>query len=222
MFAYSQVLVYYLEKRTITMHPQSTEDLALLKKQLKELQDKLDRSTKVTNALISGDRDEDLIYKWNAPTRVYLKRDKQWYWTMLLIVLIVAVFLLYIKEYVLILVVLSILFVLYVSSIVPPENTEHQITTLGIRTLSELYTWDMLKDFWVSYKNGREVLNIDTNVTSPTRLIMLFSSEDKSKIIEALKKKIKYMDPFKKQGRVSRISEGVYIPLNDVEATMIR
>ena len=141
---------------------------------------------------------------------------------MLLIFLIVAVGLLYIKEYVLILVILSILFVLYVSSIVPPEETEHQITTLGIRTLTELYTWDMLKDFWISYKNGREVLNVDTNVTSPTRLIMLFSSEDKPQIVQELKKKIKYMDAPRKQGRVARVSEGVYIPLVDVESTMIK
>ncbi|MEI7603617.1 MAG: hypothetical protein WCJ19_01185 [bacterium] len=200
----------------------STQDIQALKKQIDDLQSKLERANKVTTALIAGDREENLLFKWKAPTRLYLKRDKQWYLTILLIFLISAVFLLYIKEYVLILVILSILFVLYVSSVVPPEETEHQITTLGIRTLGELYTWDMMKDYWISFKNGREVLNIDTNITSPTRLLFLFSSEDKPKIIEVLKQKLAYMEAPRKQGKVTQISEGIYIPLSDVEATMVK
>ena len=204
------------------MNPtQNTEDIQALKKQLNELQSKLDRANKVTTALISGDREEGLIYKWSAPTRLYLKRDRQWYWTVLLIFLIVCVMLLFIREYVLILVLMSVLFVLYVSSLVPPENSEHQITSLGIRTLGELYTWDMLKDFWISYRNGREILNVDTTISSPTRLIMLFSADDKAHIISALKSKAPYMDAPKKQGWVARTSEGLYIPLADVEATMV-
>lgn len=199
----------------------NAKDLQTLKKQISELQNKLERATQVTTALISGDREETLVYKWTAPTRLFLKRDKQWYWTMLLLFLITAVFLLYIREWVLILVVMSILFVLYVSSLVPPENSEHSITTFGIRTLGELYTWDMLKDFWISYRNGREILNVDTNVSSPTRLIMLFSTDDKVPLVNALKQKLKYMEAPRKQGWIARNSEGVYIPLADVESTMI-
>lgn len=196
-------------------------DITDLQKQIYELQERLDRANKVTTALISGEREENLLYKWTAPTRLYFKRDKQWYWSMLLVFLIASVILLYMKEFVLILVILSVLFVLYVSSLIPPENTEHQITSLGIRTLGELYTWDMIKDFWISYKGGREILNIDTKVNSPTRLIMLFSSKDKAKIIELLKTKLVYLDAPKSQGWVSRTSEGVYIPLADVEATIL-
>jgi hypothetical protein len=201
---------------------QNPEDIKLLQKQLHELQEKLERANKVTSALISGEREENLIYKWTAPTRLFLKRDKQWYWTMLLIFLIASVFLLYIKEWVLILVLLSILFVLYVSSLVPPEETEHQITTLGVRTFAELYTWEMLKDFWISYRSGREILNIDTSISSPTRLIMLYSTQDKANLINALKTKLRYMEPPKKQGWVSKNSEGLYIPLRDVEATLMK
>jgi len=196
------------------------DDYSALKKQIQELESKLDRSQKVTSALLSGERDEQLLYKWSAPSRVYVKRDRTWYWGVLFVVLIVCVALLYLQEYFLIATVLSLLFVVYVASLVPPENTEHQITSLGIRSFGELYTWDMLKDFWISYRSGREILNIDTTVTAPTRLILLYSSKDKAKIISLFKEKLKYLDMPRKQGQISRLSEGTYIPLADVESTI--
>ena len=200
----------------------TAEDIQTLKRQLAELQTKLEKSQKITTALITGEREENLIYKWTAPTRVYIKRDRQWYWIMLFVLLIIVVVCLIFGEPMLILVTLSIGFVLYVSSIVPPENTEHQITNLGVRTLGELYTWDMMKVFWVSYKNGRELVNIDTTLSAPSRIMMLYSADDKPRIIEALKQKVKYLVEPKKQGRLNILSEGTYLPLADVEATMMR
>ena len=166
----------------------NTADIAELQKQIADLQSKLanNASTEINTAttINNASKEENLLYKWTAPTRLYFKRDKLWYWTILFIFLIVCVVLLYMKEFPMILAVLSLLFVLYATSLIPPENAEHQITTVGIRTLGDLYTWETLKDFWISKKFALGVVDLSNQLCCPkltkvvdrmkTRSMMIF------------------------------------------------
>ena len=200
-----------------------------LKKQVDELQKQIHlqsqlqvQSTKVLQNALNNqpEEKEELLYKWSAPERATQKRDRQWYWTAALVVLIITVVLLVFGEPILVGAVFSILFVLYVTSLVPPVVVEHKLTSLGIRTADQLFRWEELTDFWFSFRNSKEILNLDTKLNSPRRLIFFFTRRDKGKILEILKDKIQYKSAPEKQGWVSRNADGLYIPLTDIESAV--
>lgn len=163
----------------------------------------------------------DVLYEWGAPARVYVKRGRQWYWTVALVVVTIIVILAFFQELALIGAVIAFMFVLYVASTVPPGEMKYKLTSHGIEAgegeEAITLTWDQLKNFWFSFRQGREVLNIDTGVSFPTRVTMLFGRTDRKRVVEVLEKKLPYKEePRRKQGWVERVSEGVYIPYQEV------
>jgi hypothetical protein len=197
-----------------------------LKRQVAELQNQIQlqstvqvQTGKILTNVLTAEK-EDVLYKWNAPDRIFVKKDKQWYWTAALVVLIVAVILLILGEAILVGAVFSMLFVLYVAASVPPAIVDHSITSLGIRSAGQLYRWEQLDSFWFAYRLNKEMLNIDTKINSPKRLTFFFTKRDKSKILDLLKDRLQYKQPPEKQGWVAKNADGIYIPLTDIEASV--
>lgn len=119
--------------------------------------------------------EKDLL-TWQAPTRPYKKRNKEYYTTIASIVFLVAVILLFLKEWLLIAVIISLAFVSYVLASVKPDMTEHKITTWGIVTGEKKYKWENLARFWFSEKFTHILLHIDTSLSFPRQLIMIVDS----------------------------------------------
>lgn len=163
----------------------------------------------------------NILYSWKAPSRIFVRRGKQWYWTVALTTMTIIVILAFFQEAILIAAVIAFIFVLYVMVTVPPGKTEYKITEFGIETgegeNAETYTWDQLDSFWVAFRQGREVLNIDTKISFPTRITLLFEEADKPKIIKIFAEKLPYKEPPKRQSWFSRQTEGIYIPYNEVK-----
>lgn len=128
------------------------------------------------------------LLKWESPVRPFKKRDKDYYTTIAAIVFLLAVILLFLKEWLLIAVMVALTFVTYVLATVEPENTEHEITTRGIVTGGKSYLWRDLRAFWFSKKWKDNILNIDTNLKFPSRLMMLAGGKSESQVKEILKK----------------------------------
>src|SRR3989344_3962647 len=74
------------------------------------------------------------LFAWKAPLRPFKKRDREYYTTVGAIVFLVAVILFFLKEWLLIGVVVALAFVSYVFASVPPGEDEHMVTNKGIRT----------------------------------------------------------------------------------------
>lgn len=87
---------------------------------------------------------------------------------------------------------------IYVLTTIPPELVEHEITNKGIRSIDALYRWSDLTEFWLSTKQGFRIINIDTTLGFPTRLIiLLYSMQTKIQeqiIIEILKSRLVMKD----------------------------
>ncbi|MBU1084790.1 hypothetical protein KKB06_00360 [Patescibacteria group bacterium] len=130
------------------------------------------------------------LLKWQAVVRPFKKRDRDYYTTIAAIVFLLAVILLFLKEWLLIAVLVALMFVAYVLATVEPEETDHEITTRGVVTGGRNYPWGDLKAFWFSKKWKDTILNIDTNLKFPGRLMMLIGDKTEKQIKDILSKYI--------------------------------
>ncbi|MEP7103906.1 MAG: hypothetical protein ABI721_04330 [Candidatus Dojkabacteria bacterium] len=101
------------------------------------------------------------LYSWKSPERYWVPRDRAWFtvYTIFFLLIILAGVLL--KEFIFILAVLAFAFLWFVNAIIPPEITEHTITTIGVRTYGKLYRWKSIKHFWFSEKDDVVFLHLD-------------------------------------------------------------
>jgi len=135
------------------------------------------------------------LLKWQAAVRPFKKRDRDYYTTIAAIVFLLAVILLFLKEWLLIAVMVALMFVAYVLATVPPGMISHEITTRGVLTGGKSYKWEVLRRFWFSKKWKDMILNIDTNLQFPGRLMMLLGDQDQRKVKEILQTYIQYEVP---------------------------
>jgi len=135
------------------------------------------------------------LLKWTAPERPFKKRDKEFFTTVAAIAVLLAIIFLFIKEWMAIGVIASLVFVGYVLATVEPEKTEHEITTRGVVTGGRLYKWEELRGFWFSEKWKSQLLNIDTNIRFPGRLMMLLSTAKQTEIKKILEKYVQFEEP---------------------------
>lgn len=128
------------------------------------------------------------LLTWKSPLRVFKKRDREFWTTVLSIVFLLGIILLFIKEWLLIAVMISLVFLYYVLSTVPPEEVEHQVTNRGVRFAGKDYSWEELGGFWFSEKWGRKIVNIQTKNYFPGRLQILLGELEEKKVKEILGK----------------------------------
>ncbi len=133
------------------------------------------------------------LLEWEAPSRIFVPRDKKYFSNLGLIILIAGVVLIFFKEVIIILVILALAFVAYVLATVPPEKIRHKITTQGLVSAEHSYFWKDLQYFWFDTRHGTTLLMIDTNLRFPARLIILLDKGvTKEKLISVLSPYLHY------------------------------
>src|SRR3989344_9292323 len=105
-------------------------------------------------------KDEEVYAAWSSPSRPFKKRDKEFFVNILAIVFLLSVILVFIREFVLIATVLSIVFLIYVLATVPPEMVKHRITNMGIESAGHFYRWEECADFWFEGQWGQTMLGL--------------------------------------------------------------
>lgn len=125
------------------------------------------------------------LLEWTVPERIFKKKNKEFFRRVALIVIFVAFFFFVLKEFLLIIVLGVFFFVIYIFYTIPPNNVTHQITTNGINYAKQyLYPWEELKNFFISEKDGYNLLNINTYKPLPGRITLLLSEEMKKEDVE--------------------------------------
>jgi hypothetical protein len=132
--------------------------------------------------VVSQPEPEKELYTWQAPSRPFKKRNREFYATVGALVLLVSVILLFAKEFLLIGVILSFGFVTYVLSTVPPQTIKHRLTNKGIRSADKLWLWGTLGRYWWENKWHQPQLLIEAPNLFPGRLTLLLGSGDKKAI----------------------------------------
>ncbi len=136
---------------------------------------------------------EEVYLEWESPSRLFKKRDREYFTNIGAMVFFLSVILIFVKEFVLIAAVLSIVFLIYVLSTVPPEDIKHRITNLGIESAGHFYRWEDLSEFWFEEQWG-QVMLVLRPFASP-RVIILLGSQPKAKVREMITEFI----PFREQ-----------------------
>src|SRR3989344_5347613 len=137
------------------------------------------------------------ILEWTAPVRPFKKRDREYYTTIAAIVFLLAVILLFLKEWLLIAVMAALMFVAYVLATVPPESVEHELNTRGIVTGGKLYKWEDMLRFWFSQKWSDTILHLDTKLKFPGRLMLLLGDQDEANVKAIIQSRVQYEVPEK-------------------------
>ena len=135
------------------------------------------------------------LLKWSAPVRPFKKRDREYYTTIAAIVFLLAVILLFLKEWLLIAVMAALMFVAYVLATVPPESVEHELNTRGILTGGKLYKWEDMLRFWFTKKWSETILHLDTKLKFPGRLMLLLGDQDEAQVKAIIAPKVQYEVP---------------------------
>lgn len=107
------------------------------------------------------------LLSWHAPGRPFKKRSKQFYLTAALIAFLIEIILFLFSQYMLMLVVLSLLFVSFAFAFVPPKNFHYRVSTEGIMLEDHFYIWRELYDFYFTKRNGIDILNVRTKSIFP-------------------------------------------------------
>ncbi len=135
---------------------------------------------------------EEVYAAWSSPSRLFKKRDREFFVNILAIVFLLSVILVFVREFVLIATVLSIVFLIYVLSTVPPEDVKHRITNLGVESAGHFYRWEEFADFWLESQWGQTMLVLRSFIQP--RLIIILGDQDKAAIREAIAKHIPFRE----------------------------
>lgn len=184
-------------------------------KKIEELESQLESLKKQISSVKEEDKKNNeeikVLYKWNAPSRVFKRWDNQKLYTVYLWLLVVIVLLLFIKQYFTIVVILALGFVIYAMTRYPPQEVEHTITDKYIVWFDKEYPYSDLNNYWFSKREDQLILNVDTQKKIPARLIYLVNEKQKEEIAKILGEYIPYKDMKTKQSRFSKMIDGVYI-----------
>ncbi len=139
-----------------------------------------------------GEHHEEVFATWSSPSRLFKKRDREFFVNIGAIVFLLSVILVFVREFVLIATVLSIVFLIYVLSTVPPEDVRHRLTSLGLESGGHFYRWEECADFWFEEQWGQNMLVI--RLFMAPRIIVLLGDQKQEKVREFVAQYIPYRE----------------------------
>ena len=126
------------------------------------------------------------LLAWTAPGRPFRKRTRQYYLTSLLITMLIEIILFLFSQYLLMIVVLSLLFVAFALPTIPPSPFHYKISSEGITIEDHFFLWQELYDFYFKKREGIEVLHVRTHSFLPGELTITLGDVDREHIKSVL------------------------------------
>ena len=141
-------------------------------------------------SIFSDTNEEKTLFEWEASERPFKRRDRDFWITAISILVLVSVILIFVKEFFLIIVPFSALFMYYVLSTVPPEKVKNKISNRAIYFGEVSYEWEILRRFWFEKSLNSEMLSVETILRFPRQVSLVIIAKDKAKIQKIMIKKI--------------------------------
>lgn len=135
-----------------------------------------------------------ILLSWKSPSHPFKKRNKVFYQTVTALTFLLVVIVFFLHEFMLIGVILSISFVVYVISTVPPVEVEHKITPVGFDNAGRLFHWIELYSFWFEEKWGSKMLVISTRLPFPAQIRAVLGDVTEEKVKEVVGKYLLYLE----------------------------
>jgi hypothetical protein len=134
----------------------------------------------------------EVYLQWRSPSRLFKRRDREYFTNIGAIVFFLTVILIFAREFVLVAAVLSIVFLIYVLSTVPPEDVDHRMTNMGIESAGHFYRWEELAEFWFEDQWGQTKFTLRP-VIGPL-IVILVGSANSEEIRKIAEKHIAYRE----------------------------
>ena len=115
---------------------------------------------------------EEILVTWKAPARPFKKRNKKFFRTVFTIALLVALILFFAGQILPVALVISVVFLVYVMAMIPPQDVSVKLTNYGFYIDKEAFAWYEMGRFWFEQKQGLDVLMIELN-RFPNRLSLV-------------------------------------------------
>jgi len=128
----------------------------------------------------------ETLLEWSAPGRPFKKRTKQFFLTGVLIMLLVEIILFLFSQYILMVVVVSLVFVGFALEMIPPKDFNYRISHEGIQIEDRFFLWQELYDFYFRKVDDTETLHIRTQAYIPGELIVTLGNLSKDDLRIAL------------------------------------
>ena len=157
------------------------------------------------------------LITWEAPSRPFRKKDRSYYTTIAILVILLVLISFLFREFLLIGVLLALAFVTYVLAFVPPHSIQYRISTQGITVGEDFYFWHFLDAFWFKEKDGIKVLHIQTRLRFPAQLMLVLGSQNEEKVKKAVARFLPFVEvPYKSW--MEKWSEGLqkHFPLENL------
>src|SRR5690348_12826115 len=100
--------------------------------------------------------DDKVLVSWQSMQKPFRERSKDFYSTVLVLAVLVAIVLFFIEGIMPVLVVAAIVFVLFISTKTRPEIGEHSLNTQGVVTGGQKYLWSELFQYWIDRSNDKD------------------------------------------------------------------
>lgn len=140
--------------------------------------------------VVRRETERDLV-TWTAPARPFKRYGRKFYVTVFSIVGIISIILFIAEGAMPVVLLISLIFLFYVLSTVPPENIEYIITNKGVKIAGKETSWQNIVRFCFMTKSGGEVLVFDI-ISLPGRMELVITPEIK----ESLRKEISAYVPY--------------------------
>ena len=128
---------------------------------------------------------EKELYSWQAASRPFKKRGRQFWTTVVAIASLFGIILFLAEGVMPVLLIASVIFLYYIYSNVEPEVVRYKITTKGIRIENGLTELETITSFCFTKKLDKEFLVLQI-LKIPGRLELVINTNDKEGIRKAL------------------------------------
>jgi hypothetical protein len=115
---------------------------------------------------------EETLVQWDAPARPFKKRNRQFFSTIIIIAILISLILFFAGQVLPVAVVVSMVFLVYVTAVIPPQNVHYKLTNYGIYIEKEAFSWVYMGRFWFDDKLKQRVLEIELH-KFPGRLTLV-------------------------------------------------
>ncbi len=126
------------------------------------------------------------LLSWHAPGRPFQQHTRQYYMSILLIVLLLEVISFLFAQYPLMALIASFGFVIFALSSVPPHNILYRISNEGITIEDYSYIWEELYDFYFKRRGNIDVLHLRTRAFLPGEITITLGEITKDHIRSVL------------------------------------
>ncbi len=139
-------------------------------------------------------KEEKALLSWQSDARPFKKRSAQYFLTVGMIAVFFSLLAILVRELIVVLVIVAVVFVSYVLALVKPDKIYHKISRSGLTSGNHSYLWSDLRSFWFTKKAGFELLVVETNLKFPGRLIIVLEGVAAQAVKNWLKKYIEFRE----------------------------